>query len=189
MAASRAFERAVDLLERGRPAQAATSALQAKDLSPRSGAVREVLGIALYQAERYRDALREIQAYRRMTGRTDQDHLVADSYRALGQPQKAVDQVRATLRGRIPDEVRAENVVVGASALADMGRFAEALTMLRSFQTDERRARPFDLRVWYVTGDLLERWGRPAEAAEQFRRILRHDPAAFDTPERLARLS
>ena len=42
--ALKAFERAVALLERGRDAQAAGAALEAKTLAPRSGAVREVLG-------------------------------------------------------------------------------------------------------------------------------------------------
>ena len=44
-------------------------AAKAKALAPRSASVREVLGLALYRLGRYRDALRELQAYRRMTGR------------------------------------------------------------------------------------------------------------------------
>jgi tetratricopeptide (TPR) repeat protein len=120
--AGAAFEQAVELLQRGRPAQAVEAARTAKELAPRSGAVREVLGIALYRAERYRDALRELQAYRRMTGRLDQNHLIADSYRALGSPAKAVDPVREALRARLPDEVRAEAAIVGAAALAELGR-------------------------------------------------------------------
>jgi tetratricopeptide (TPR) repeat protein len=77
---------------------------------------------------------------------------------------------------------------VGASALADLGRFTEALSMLRTSQTSDRLSRDSDLRVWYVTGDILERSGRPHEAAEEFRRVVRHDARAFDAAERLARL-
>jgi tetratricopeptide (TPR) repeat protein len=187
--AVRAFEEAVDLLQRDRTSAAIAAALRAKDLAPRSGAVREVLGIALYRAERFRDALRELQAYRRMTGRLDQNHLIADCYRALGAPEKAIDPVRDALQARLPDDVRAEAAIVGASALADLGRFTEALSMLRASPRSERLSRDFDLRVWYVTGDILERAGRRAEAAEEFRRIVRHDPGAFDAAERLAGLS
>jgi tetratricopeptide (TPR) repeat protein len=187
--AGAAFERAVELLERGKLAQAVEAARTAKDLAPRSGAVREVLGIALYRAERYRDALRELQAYRRMTGRLDQNHLIADTYRALGSPEKAVDPVREALGARLRDEVRAEAAIVGASALADLGRFTEALSMLRASPSSDRLSREFDLRVWYVKGDILERAGRPAEASDEFRRIVRHDSGAFDAAERLARLS
>lgn len=187
--AGSSFQEAVDLLERGKPAQAVAAAEVAKALAPRSGAAREVLGIALYQADRFRDALRELQAYRRITGRLDQNHLIADCYRALGSPEKAIDPAREALRARLPDEVRAETAIVGASALADLGRFTEALSMLRASPTSERLSRDFDLRVWYVSGDILERAGRPAEAAEEFRRIVRHDPGAFDAAERLARLA
>jgi tetratricopeptide (TPR) repeat protein len=185
----RAFQEAVELLERDRAAAAVTAAMHAKDLAPRSGSVREVLGIALYRAGRFRDALRELQAYRRITGRLDQNHLIADSHRALGSPERAIDPAREALKARIPDEVRAEAAIVGASALADLGRFGEALSMVRASPAGERLSRGFDLRVWYVTGDVLERAGRRTEAAEEFRRIIRHDPGAFDAAERLARLT
>jgi len=187
--AVKAFERAVGLLGRGRDAAAAEAAEEAKRLAPRSGAVREVLGIALYGAERYRDALRELQAYRRVTGRLDQNHLIADSQRALGAPEKAIEAAREALKATISDSARAEAAIVGASALADLGRFAEALGMLRGFPMRDKVSRPADLRLWYVTGDILERAGRPAEAREEFRRVVRHDPAAFDAAERLAKLS
>jgi tetratricopeptide (TPR) repeat protein len=72
--------------------------------------------------------------------------------------------------------------------LADLGRYSEALGLVRAVPVDPRRTRPLDLRLWYVTGDILARSGRSAEALEQFRKILRHDPAAFDTAERVAAL-
>jgi tetratricopeptide (TPR) repeat protein len=183
-----AFEEAVEELARGNDARAVALAQEAKALAPRSGAVREVLGIALYRTERFRDALRELQAYRRITGRLDQNHLIADCHRALGAPHKAVEEARAALAGPVPDEARAEAAVVGAAALADLGRYAEALSLVRSFPTTEASARAFELRLWYVAGDILERAGRRQEAAEEFRRIVRHDPEAFDAAERLARL-
>jgi tetratricopeptide (TPR) repeat protein len=144
--------------------------------------------MALYRSGRYRDALRELQAYRRMTGRVDQNHLIADSLRALGEPEKAVAPAREAIRARVPAEVRAEAAVVAASALADLGRYDEALSVLKAFRTEAGRARDFDLRVWYATGDVLAKAGRRTEAAEQFRRVVRHDPGAFDAAERLAQL-
>lgn len=183
------MEEAVSALSRDRPKAAARAASQAKALAPRSGAIREVLGIAHYQEERFREALTELQTYRRITGRVDQNHLIADSHRALGAPEKAVSLVQELLGARVSDEARAEAAVVGGAALADLGRYEEALTLLRRFSTKTEMARPHDLRVWYVTGDVLERAGRKAEAAKEFRRIVRHDPAAFDAAERLAALS
>ena len=176
------------MLERGRDAPAIPAAEEAKALAPRSGAVREVLGMALYRQGRFREALRELQAYRRITGRLDQNHLIADAHRALGAPEKAVEPAREAMRARIPEEARVEAAVVGAAALADLGRFGEALALLRAFPSRENMARPFELRLWYVTGDILERAGRRGEARQEFRRILRHDPQAFDAAERLTRL-
>jgi tetratricopeptide (TPR) repeat protein len=188
-AAVAAFEHARDLLQRGRDGGAAEAAADAKLLSPRSGSVREVLGVALYRCGRYRDALRELQAYRRMTGRLDQNHLIADSYRGLGMPEKAVPVAVEAVRSRLREEPRAEAAVVGASALADLGRYDEAIGLLRGFPTRRDEAQPWDLRVWYVAGDVLVKAGRKQEAAEEFRRVIRYDPGAFDAAERLAALS
>ena len=183
------LERAVDLLGRGDPRQAGKEAERAKASAPRSAAVREVLGLAYYGAERWRDALREMQAYRRMTGRQDQNHIIADAYRALGSPDKAVPLAEQALRARVPPEAMAEAVVVAASALADLGRYDEALALLRRLPSRADVGRSQDLRVWYVTGDILARAGRREDAAREFRRITRHDPTAFDAAERLAGLA
>jgi tetratricopeptide (TPR) repeat protein len=80
-------------------------------------------------------------------------------------------------------------VIVAASALADSGRFEQALGLLRRIRTREDVAGPEVIRVWYVTGDILERSGRRADAAREFRKILRHDPAAYDAAERAAQLA
>ncbi len=184
------LERAVELLERGDARGAAAEAVKAKALAPRSATVREVLGIALYQLERFREALSELQAYRRMSGRADQNHLIADCLRAAGRPERAVPLAEEALASRsVPLATKAEAVVVAASALADLGRFDQALGLLRRIRTREDVGSPEVLRVWYVTGSILERAGRPREAEREFRRIARHDPAAFDVAERLVQLS
>jgi tetratricopeptide (TPR) repeat protein len=183
------LSRAVALLDRGDPTQAAREAERAKDAAPRSGAAREVLSLAYYAAERWRDAMREAQAYRRMTGRSDQNHIIADCHRALGSPEKAIPLAEETLRARVSDEVKAEAVIVAASALADLGRFDQALAMLHRLRTRPDVGRDHDLRVWYVMGDVLARAGRREEAAREFRRVIRHDRTAFDAAERLAQLA
>jgi tetratricopeptide (TPR) repeat protein len=186
--AAKHVERAMDLLEDGQPERAADEADRAKAIAPRSPSVREILGLAWYAAEQWRRALSEMQAYRRMSGRLDENHVIADCQRALGHPERAVQEAEEALDGAVSDEVRAECAVVGASALADLGRLEEALGLLRRIRTTVEVGRPFDLRVWYVTGDILERLGRTEDAAREFRKILRHDPAAFDTRDRLAAL-
>src|SRR5262249_50267344 len=120
--------RAIELLERGDASAAVREAEKAKALASRTGSVREVLGMAYYGVERWRDAVTELKPYRRITGRTDQNPLIADCYRALGRPEEAVPLADEVLRDRrAPNEAKAEAVIVAASALADRERFAEAL--------------------------------------------------------------
>ncbi|HEY7668823.1 MAG TPA: tetratricopeptide repeat protein [Actinomycetota bacterium] len=180
--------RAIELLDRGDSVAAVREAEKAKQLAPRSASVREVLGMALYGQERWQEALTELKAYRRLSGRVDQNHLIADTLRALGRPAEAVPLAEEELRGSAPNEAKAEAVIVAASALADQGRSPEALAFLRRAKTREDVSEAYTLRLWYVRGDILERAGRRREAAEEFRKIMRHDPGAFDVAERLAQL-
>ncbi len=182
------LERAVELLGRGDARGAASEAGAAKSLAPRSAAAREVLGLALYDQGRYREALSEMQAYRRMSGRADQNHIIADCERGVGRPERAVPLAEEALGARIPVEAKAEAVVVAGTALADMGRFDQALGLLRRVRTRDDVAQPEVLRVWYVIADTLARAGRRQEAVREFRKILRHDAGAFDVAERLAQL-
>jgi tetratricopeptide (TPR) repeat protein len=184
------LQRAVRLLERGDPRGAAAEAAKAKGLAPRAPAVREVLGLALYELERYPEALSEMQAYRRMSGRADQNHIIADCLRWAGRPDRAVPLAEEALASRgVTLAAKAEAVIVAASALADQGKFEQALGMLRRIRTREDVAGPEVIRVWYVTGSILERAGRREDALREFRKVLRHDPAAYDAAERAAQLA
>jgi len=187
--AAEAFTKAVVALADGDVDAALPAAREAKGLAPRAVVAREVLGIACYRAGEYREALAALGAYRRMSGRVDQNHLVADAYRATGQPEKAVPLIREELAADVPPPIRAEATAVGAAALADMSRFDEALALLAMYPSREDLAADHDLRVWYVHGDVLERAGRRAEAVRMFELVRRHDPGAFDVDDRLAALN
>jgi tetratricopeptide (TPR) repeat protein len=182
--------RAIELLSREDAGAAVAEAEKAKALSPRSSSVREVLGLALYGQGRWAESAAELKTYKRMTGRTDQNHVIADALRGMGKPSEAVPLADEVLRDRSASgEIKAEAVIVAASALADEGRFAEALAFLGRAKTRDDVAEPYTLRLWYVRGDILQRAGRPADAAREFRKIVRHDPGAFDAAERLAQVS
>jgi tetratricopeptide (TPR) repeat protein len=183
------LSRAIELLERGDAGAAAREADKAKHFASRSAAVREVLGLALYRDGRWQEALTELKAYRRMTGRVDQNHLIADCLRGLGRPGEAVPLAEEELRGKVTNDAKAEAVIVAASALADQGRFAEALAFLGRARTRDDVSEPYTLRLWYVKGDILARAGRKDEAAAEFRKVMRHDSSAFDAAERLAHLA
>ena len=129
-----------------------------------------------------------MKAYRRLSGSPDQNHIIADCLRAIGRPAEAVPLAEEALRAKIPNEAKAEAVIVAASALADQRRFPEALAFLRRAQTRDDVAEGYTLRLWYVAGDILERAGRREDAEREFRKVFRHDPGAFDVAERLAQL-
>jgi tetratricopeptide (TPR) repeat protein len=181
--------RAIELLERGDAGAAVTEAEKARILSPRSSSAREVFGLALYGQGRYGDAVRELKAYKRISGRNDQNHVIADSLRGIGKSREAIPLADEALRDRqVPNEVKAEVVIVAASALADERRYAEALAFLGRAKTRADVAEPYTLRLWYVKGDILARAGRREEAAAEFRKVVRHDASAFDAAERLDQL-
>jgi tetratricopeptide (TPR) repeat protein len=182
------LDRAAGLLERGDAPGAASEAAKAKAMAPRSASVREILALALYGDERWQEALTEMKAYRRLSGSPDQNHIIADCLRAIGRPAEAVPLAEEALRAKIPNEAKAEAVIVAASALADQRRFPEALAFLRRAQTRDDVAEGYTLRLWYVAGDILERAGRHEDAEREFRKVFRHDPGAFDVAERLAQL-
>jgi tetratricopeptide (TPR) repeat protein len=182
------LSRAVDLLERDDAGAAVAEATKAKQLSGRSAAIREVLGLALYGQERWQEALTELKAYRRISGRADQNHVIADCLRAVDKPSEAVPLAEEELRSKVSNDAKAEAVIVAASALADQGRFAEALAFLGRARTREDVAEDYTLRLWYVRGDILAKAGRRDEAAAEFRKVMRHDASAFDVAERLADL-
>ena len=165
----------------------------AKHLAPRSGAVREALGVALYLAEEYDDALAELQTYRRFTGRPDQNHLLADCHRALGRGTDKVAELVEEMRddADVPLDRRVEGIIVWASTLADAGDVGAGRAVLRPALNEtgsDDEPSEAHLRLWYVAGDLAERAGDRDEARRWFERIEDTAEGFFDTAERLGRL-
>ena len=52
--------------------------------APRAAPVRELYGLSLYRLGRWAQAARELEAYRSLTGSSEQNPVLADCYRALG---------------------------------------------------------------------------------------------------------
>ncbi len=155
---------------------------------PDAAAVRELLGLTYYRMERWKLATVELEAYRHLTGSVDEHPVLADSYRALRR-WRAVNELWEELRAASPSaELVMEGRIVTAGALADRGRLAEAIALMRPAGGEPRRVQPHHLRAWYVLGDLHDRAGDPTTAAGYLRRILRRDPGFADVPERLAAL-
>ena len=126
------LESGVDAYAAERYKQAAASLRKAKAASSRSATIRELLGLASYHLGQWDEALRELRAFRRMSGETDQMPIELDCLRALGRPGD-VDKTYSLFHelggGRDTDnEVR----VVYASHLVDQGRLDAAWNVINA---------------------------------------------------------
>lgn len=164
----------------------------AKDRCPRSPTVRETFGVALYLAGQWEQATSELAAYKRMSGRNDHNHVLADARRAAGAPLDVFRPllVQATEDERLPDDVRVESWLVWAGALADDADVNGALAVLRQATKQLDRNRMHEeprARLDYLTAELLERAGESDRAHKIFRRLADELPGWLDVDERAAR--
>ena len=161
---------------------------QAKHIALRSTTVREFLGLAYYHAERWKQAATELSTFRRISGATDQNPVLADCYRAMNKPQRALELCDEVVPGGTEASVYYEAAIVGAGALADMGRIDDAIARLERLELRPEAAEEHHLRAWYVLADLLARRGRYTQARDWFEAVAAVDPDLTDAPERAGRL-
>ena len=161
---------------------------QAKHIALRSVPIREFLGIAYYAAGRWSEAQRELAAFRRLSGSTEQNPVLADAYRALGKPDKAVALADEIDASKVDPAVLYEGEIVAAGALRDMNRTDEAIARLQRLDLDPQIAESYHARAWYVLADLLESKGRFTQARELFDAVAAVDEESTDAGERAARL-
>ena len=165
--------------ERGDHAEALRLLRWAKHLAPRLALVREALGIGLYRAGEYRVALAELQAYRRLGGSTDQNHLVADCLRATGAPPEEAVTVGLELveDQRAEPDRRLEAAIVVAAALEEGGQRRRARGVLAGATATAERAEDEARARWHwFAAELAERDGDTAAARDQLDALLRLGP-------------
>jgi len=186
--AARALAAAVVALSEDDPEEALGPARAAKRAAPRAGAVREVLGMALYQAGEFKAARTELAAAQRISGAAELSAVLADIERATGRPEQAIELFRSTDRTRMEPDTAAELLIVAASAYGDLGQPAAGMALIRRHARWPAQLAEHHLRLAYAEGDLAERAGDRAAAREAFDRVVRADPEFFDAAARLERL-
>jgi tetratricopeptide (TPR) repeat protein len=154
------------------PEQAYRYAQAARDKAARIGVVREVTGIAAYRSGRWAEALAELRAARRLTGRGDYLPLMADSERALGRLDRALDLTRGDEAKRLPRAAQIELRIVESGIRRDQGLADAAVLALQVPELSDGRLRPWSARLLYAYGDALLAAGRPAEARNAFSRAV-----------------
>lgn len=181
---------ALTAYDRNRFEEASRLAGQVAAETPTVAAVRELAGLAAYRAQRWRQAVRHLQAYFELTEDTTQVPALMDAHRALGKPRR-VAELWTGLRHLSPTaDVLAEARIVAAASLADRGDLRGAVELLVGAGAARTLRNPSDrhLRQWYALADLYERAGDVPRARELFERVARTDPEAYDVADRLASL-
>ena len=152
--------------------------------APAAAAVRELLGLTLYRLGKWTDAIRELEAFRSLTGSTEQHPVLADAYRAIGD-STMVRHLWDELREASPSaELVAEGRIVMAGVLADAEDFQSAIALVAPAIKRVRRAQEHHLRLLYVLGDLYERAGDIPKARQLFERVVVASPEFADALDR-----
>ena len=113
------------------PEVAHRHAVFARSLATRLATVREVVGVTGYQTGKFADALSDLRAARRMTGRADMLPIMADCERGLGRPERALEMWDDPQVARLDVATRVELLIVVAGARRDMGQNEHAAVMLQ----------------------------------------------------------
>lgn len=150
------------------PEQALAHARAARALAGRIGVVREAAGLAAYAAGKWAEALSELRAARRITGRPEHLGVFADCERALGRPERALAYADDPQLAQLSQDQRVELVIVLAGARRDLGQADAAVLALQDPARRTRDTRPWAARLWYAYADALLEAGREAQAREWF---------------------
>ncbi|MCA1832056.1 MAG: tetratricopeptide repeat protein [Actinomycetota bacterium] len=173
----------------GNTGKALAAARKAKDAAPRARSVRETLGLILHARGAYKEALSELQTYKRMSGSSLQDPIIGDCYRALGRPDKALEIVQALGRFDVDQSTWVDAQITRARAHEDRGNIESALGVLNI--ADDLPDLPEDLRLRlrYELAEMLERGDRKDEARAMFARIAVKSPGYRDVVDRARALA
>ena len=167
--------------------------------APEVAEARELYGLVLYRLGHWRKAIRELEAFCGLAGDSIEQHpVLCDCYRALGRLAK-VDELWEEFRQATPappPDLAAEGRIVYAGALADQGKFAEAIALLESnwlplgkpAKGKNQCSPETSLRLVYMLADLHDRIGDTPKATALFRWIADRDPDFVDAPDRLREL-
>lgn len=161
------------------------------DQVPESAAARELHGLVCYRLGRWREAVKHLEAARRLSGGDpSQVPVLMDCHRAQGHHRR-VEVLWDELRVASPSaDVLVEGRLVLAETLAELGKLDEAILVLATAGAARNLRNPGDrhLRQWYVLADLYERAGNVPLARELFARVASVDPELADVTERLLAL-
>jgi tetratricopeptide (TPR) repeat protein len=168
------------------PEVAYRHALAARRLAARVGVVRETCGVAAYHAGRWAEALAELRAARRITGRASYLPLMADAERALGRLDRALEIVSGPEARRADRGTQIELRIVESGIRRDQGLPGAAVAALQPLAEAAGGRAARSARLSYAYADALLDAGRMEEARDWFARAAAADPdGETDAADRL----
>ncbi|QYN26618.1 tetratricopeptide repeat protein [Amycolatopsis sp. DSM 110486] len=172
------------------PEAALEHAKYAKLKASRVPIVREALGLAAYHAGNWQEALSELRAVRRMTRSDEHIAIIADSERALGRPERALDLAKETDTAKLSKATQVELAIVAAGARRDLGQMDASVVSLQGPDLVPSKRDPWSARLFYAYADNLVAAGRKDEAVRWFLNAAEADNEdETDAAERAAELS
>ena len=149
------------------PERAHAHGVAASTRAARVGRVRELAGIAAYNAGKFDVALRELKTAFRITGDPAFWPMMADAQRGLGEPLKALEMGRAPEAKLLDKDGQVELRIVLSGARKDLGEFDAAVTAVDCKELQEDNAL-WAARLRYAYADALAATGKSAEAKKWF---------------------
>lgn len=167
----------VNLLINDDPELAHQHAIAAAERAGRIGVVRETLALTAYTVGDFALALREMQAYRRITGANDQLPIMVDCERGLGRPDKALELGRSVDPKTLEPGVRANLAIAMSGARLDRGENELALAELEIAELNPEKVFDYSPQLFRAYADTLDILGRESESKRWFTLADRADAA------------
>ncbi len=155
-----------------------------ESLAPGVPEVLELRGLTSYRQGRWKEAIRDLEAFEAAVGTVEQHPVLADSARALGRWRDVEDLWRELGEASPGPELVEEGRIVFSGALADQGRLTDAIRVLEKAPRAPKKPKLHHLRRWYALADLYERAGELPRARRLFSEIATLDPDFGDAAER-----
>lgn len=171
------------------PETAYRHAQAARARAARVSVVREACGETAYAAGKFREALAEFQAARRLSGSPLYLPMMADCERALKRPERALALARNPAVKKLDSAGQVEMLIVESGARRDLGDVDAALRVLDVRVLHSAARTPEVARLRYAYADALLASGREQASLEWFQRAAAADSqATTDAAERVAEL-
>jgi tetratricopeptide (TPR) repeat protein len=171
------------------PETAYQHTVAARARAARVGVVREASGETAYAAGRFKDALSELKAARRLSGDALYLPMMADCERALGRPGRAVTMAKDPAVETLDEAGQIEMRIVESGARRDLGETAAAVRTLEGRELRSRTRADWSPRLRYAYAEALLADGQRAAAREWFERAAGIDVNdVTDAADRVAEL-